>query len=336
MPPLRALPILVAVTLLAPAAARAQEPHAATVKPLAEIAIYPERDASAQVVSLNESRIAAEIAGRIEEVPVEVGQRLAKGAVIARLDCRDHELARDRARAALDGARSRLALAEQQLARGRELRSQGFVSEEALSARQTDVEVLRTEVAQGEVQLASAERAVGKCVVRSPFAAIVRERLGQVGELAAPGSPLAVLVDAGRIEVSAQVQAKDAPSLARAAKVRFVGVGAPRPVSLERISPAIDPQTRAREARLHFTGRAAPPGASGRIAWRDTDPHVPARIVVRRAGRLGIFVANGGQAHFHALPEAQEGRPARAEGLASGAQIVVEGQLALKDGQRLK
>jgi len=333
---MRALPILFAVSLAASAAATAQEPPATKVKALAEIAIHPERDASAQVVSLNESRIAAEIGGRIEEVPVEVGQRLAKGAVVARLDCRDHELARDRARAALAGARSRLALAEQQLARSRELRAQGFISEEALSARQTDVEVLRTDAAQGEVQLASAERAVGKCVVRSPFAAIVRERLGQLGELAAPGSPLAVLVDAGRIEVAAQVQAKDAPSLSRAARVRFVDAGDPRPVSLERISPAIDPQTRTREARLRFAGPAAPAGASGRIVWRDSDAHVPPEIVVRRAGRLGVFVANGGQAHFHVLPDAQEGRPARAEGLAPGARIVVEGQLALKDGQPLR
>jgi len=333
---MRALPILFVASLLAASALAQEPPPATSVRTLAEIAIHPERDASAQVVSLNESRIAAEIAGRIEEVPVEVGQRLAKDAVVARLDCRDHELARDRALAGLAGARSRLALADQQLARSRELRAQGFISEEALSARQTDVEVLRAEVAQGDVQLASAERAVGKCVVRSPFAAIVRERLGQVGELAAPGSPLAVLVDAGRIEVAAQVQAKDAPSLARAARVRFAGAGGDRALALERISPAIDPQTRTREARLRFAGAAAPPGASGRIVWRDSDAHVPPEIVVRRAGRLGVFVANGGQAHFHALPDAQEGRPARAEGLAAGARIVVKGQLALKDGQPLR
>ena len=333
---MRTLPILLAASLLgAAAAAAAQDLPAASVRTLADIAIHPERDASAQVVSLNESRIAAEIAGRIEEVPVEVGQRLAQGAVVARLDCRDHELARQRARAALDAGRSRLALAEQQLARARELRAQGFISEEALAGRVTEVEVLRADTAQAGAQLASAERAVGKCVVRAPFAAIVRERLGQVGELAAPGTPLAVLVDAGRIEVSAQVQAKDAPSLERAAQVRFHGPGGARPLALERISPAIDLQTRTMDARLRFAGPAAPPGAAGRIVWRDSDPHVPPELVVRRAGRLGVFVEDAGVARFHALPEAQEGRPARAD-LPPGARLVVKGQLALKDGQRLR
>ena len=328
-------PLFVAAAVLLSFPAGAQDAPAVAIKPLAEAAIYPERDAAAQAVSLNESRIAAEIAGRIESVPVEVGQRLAKDAVVARLDCRDHELAGERAQAALGGANSRLALAEQQLARGRELRAQGFLSEEALAARETEATVLRAEVAQGEVQLAAAQRAVGKCVVRSPFAAIVRERLGQVGELASPGTPLAVLVDAGRIEVSALLQPRDAASLTRARGVRFVGPGGLLAVSLLRVSPAIDPRTRTVEARLRFSGSTAAPGAWGRIVWRDTDPFIPPALFVRRNGQLGVFIENSGSARFHALPEAQEGRPVRAD-LPIEARIVVKGHLALKDGQRLR
>ncbi|MDH3319802.1 MAG: efflux RND transporter periplasmic adaptor subunit, partial [Betaproteobacteria bacterium] len=219
---MRVLPTFLAA-LLAAMPAAAQDAPAASVKPLAAVAIYPERDAAAQVVSLNESRIAAEIAGRIESVPVEVGHLLERGAVIARIDCRDYELSRQRASAAIAAVRSRLALAEQQLGRARELSAQGFISEDALAARVTEADVLRADLSQAEVQLAEASRAVGKCVVRSPFAAIVRERLGRVGELAAPGTPLAALLDAGSIEVAAQVQPKDAPSLKSATEVHFLG-----------------------------------------------------------------------------------------------------------------
>jgi RND family efflux transporter MFP subunit len=329
----RSLPTLLLLLTCAPAVA--QQPAVVTVKPLVEVAIHPERDAAAQVVSLNESRIAAEIAGRIEAVPVEVGQRLERGAVVARLDCRDHELARGRAGAAAAAVRSRLALADQQLGRARELRAQGFISEDAFAARITEADVLRADLAQAEIQLATAERAVGKCVVRAPFAAIVRERLGRVGELAAPGTPLAALVDAGRIEVAAQVQAKDTLSLGRAAAVRFLGPRGAQALALVRISPAIDPQTRTVDARLRFTGPAAAPGASGRIAWRDAELYVPPELVVRRAGRLGLFLDDAGTARFHFLPEAQEGRPARAD-LPSESRVVVQGQLALRDGQRLR
>jgi len=63
-------------------------------------------------------------------------------------------------------------------------------------------------------------------------------------------------------------------------------------------------------------------------------PHVPAEFVVRREGKLGVFLDERGLARFHTLAEAQEGRPAPAD-LAPGTRIVVAGQLALIDGQPL-
>ena len=307
----------------------------AVARPLSEVALYPERDAAAQVVALNESRISAEVAGRIEAIPAEVGARLAGGAVVARIDCRDHRLEVSRAGAALQAARARLALAEQQLGRARELQSKGFLAAEALATRETEVEVMRAEAAQARTQLATAERAVGKCVVRSPFDAIVRERLADVGELAAPGTPLAMLIDAGRLEVSAQVQARDVRSLEQADSIRFEGEGGRRAVKLLRVSPAIDPQARTVEARLAFAESPAPPGAAGRLFWRDHRPHVPAALLVRREGRLGVFVDEGGVARFRALPQAQEGRPA-AVAFPPDTPVVVRGQHALQDGQRLR
>ncbi|HKI64265.1 MAG TPA: efflux RND transporter periplasmic adaptor subunit [Burkholderiales bacterium] len=326
---------LVLLVALAPLLPVAQAEPAVASKPLAQVALYPQREASAQAVALNESRIAAEIAARIVQIPVEVGQTVARGAVVARLDCRDQELARERAKAALAAARSRLALSAQQLARARELVARGFISKDALDARNSEVEVLRADAAQSRVQLATAERAVGKCTLRAPFAAIVRQRLGQVGELAAPGTPLVALADAGRIEVAAQLQPRDAASLRAAREIRFLGDGGARPLKLLRVSPAIDPQARTVEARLAFATEAAAPGAAGRIVWRDSAPHLPPEMVVRRNGTLGVFLDAAGVARFHPLPEAQEGRPAPVE-LPADASVVVQGQLTLQDGQRLR
>jgi RND family efflux transporter MFP subunit len=326
-----------AAALVLPAYAQVDVSSAApavVIKPLSEIAIYPEREASAQAVSLNESRIAAEISGRIEAIPARVGERVARGAVLARIECRDHELARERANASLGAARARVALAEQQLARARELGGHGFFSGEALAARETEVQVIRADAEQARTLLDTAARAVGKCTVRSPVPAIVRQRLGQVGELAAPGSPLVALSDTGRVEISAQVQLKDAKSLLKARDLRFVGDGGSMALALLRISPAIDPQGRSVEVRLRFKGEAAAAGASGSLIWRESRPHIPADFVVRREDRLGVFVEERGVARFHPLDAAQEGRPTPVD-LAPGARIVVAGQLALRDGQRL-
>ena len=334
---MHALLLTLAAALVLPAYAQVDTSPAApaiVIKPLSEVALYPEREASAQAVSLNESRIAAEISGRIEAIPVRVGERVARGTVLVRIDCRDHELVRERADTNIKAVRARLSLAEQQLARARELGANGFFSKEALAARETEVQVLRAEGEQARNQLATAQRAIDKCTVRSPFPAIVRARLGQVGELAAPGSPLVALSDAGRIVVSAQVQLTDAASLSKARELRFSGDGGARALALLRISPAIAPQARTVEARLRFRGEPAAAGASGSVIWRDSQAHIPADLVVRREGKLGVFVEARGVARFHPLAAAQEGRPTPVD-LPPEARIVVLGQLALRDGQRL-
>jgi RND family efflux transporter MFP subunit len=310
-----------------PASAR----QAVEARRLDAIALYPQRDASAQVVALNEARIAAEISGRIEALAVEAGQTIAHGALVARIDCRDYQLARDQAQAARAAADSRLVLAMQQLDQARALQAKGFVSKEALTARETEVSVRRADVLQARAQLNTAAHAVEKCEIRAPFPAIVRARLGQVGELAVPGTPLAALIDTRRIEISAQVQLRDRVSLSHTQAIRFEGDGGTRSATLVRVSPAIDRQARTVEARLRFAADGLPPGAQGRILWRDTRPHLPAALVVRREGRLGVFVINGGRAHFTPLANAQEGRPVAVD-LPPSARVVVKGQLLLHDG----
>jgi len=335
---MRALLVPLAAALAVPVCAQVAPSPAApavVIKPLSEISIFPEREASAQAVSLNESRIASEISGRIEAIPVRVGERVAQGAVLARIECRDHELARERATATLKAARARLSLAKGQLERARDLSAHGFFSREAVASREAEVQVLRAEEEQARAQFDSAERSVDKCSVRAPFPAVVRERLGQVGELAAPGSPLVAISDTGRIVVSAQVQFKDADSLSKTSAVRFVGDGGVKALVLLRVSPAIAPQARTVEARLRFRGEPAAAGASGSVIWRDSRPHIPARLVVRREGRLGVFLDERGSARFHPLAEAQEGRPAPVD-LPPGARIVVAGHLTLLDGQSLE
>ena len=55
-----------------------------------QLAIYPQKEAFATVISLNDSRIAAEVTARIVDIPVEVGQVVPKGATLVRLDARDY------------------------------------------------------------------------------------------------------------------------------------------------------------------------------------------------------------------------------------------------------
>ncbi len=294
-------------------------------KPLREIAIYPERRAQAQVVSLNESRLAAEISARIVSLPLEPGQRVTRGALVAMLDCGDYDLAAERARAALRASEAKARLAALQHERTRKLAAENFVSRDALDVRAAEQDATRAEVAVNAASLKTAEANRGKCAVRAPFPAIVVERLAQVGEMAAPGTPLMSLLDTSRIEVRAEVQQADAAGLRAVGQAEFAGLSGRWPLKLKRLSPAVAKSTRLMEARLRFTAAAAAPGSSGQIVWNSPERHVPPQFVVRRNGGLGVFLVEGNTPRFHALTEAQEGRPALAEGLRADSRIVVQG-----------
>ncbi len=317
---------------LASPAALAAPPAAVTLIPLSAAVVHPVREAPAQAVSLNHSKLSAEIAARIDRIPVEPGQRIARHAVVAELDCGDARLAAERAEAALASAQARLKLARQQLQRNSELAAKNFISGDALDTRKTEVDVVAADVKLNQAAVNSAHREVGKCAVKTPFPAIVEMRLAQVGEWASPGTPLVQVWDTSRLQLAVQLQATDADALADA---RFVSQGRESAVKLLRVSPALDPSARTREARFTFVGTPPAPGSHGVLRWRDPRAWLPADYLVRRGKALGAFIAVDGVARFVALPSAQEGRPALATALPRDARLVDQGRFALQDGMKL-
>ncbi len=300
-------------------------------RPLSELATHPLREASAQAVSLNFARLSAQLAARIDSIAVEPGQRVARGAVVAQLDCTDARIAAQRAQAALESSQARLKLAQLQLQRSAELAIRNFISGDALDAKKTEVSVVAAEVKLDAAARAAAQRDVGKCTLRSPFPAIVEARLAQVGELASPGTPIVQLWDTSRLQLAVQLQVDDAEPLPRAQPV-FASQGREYAVKLLRISPAMNLASRTREARFSFPQAAPAPGSNGVLRWRDPRAFVPPDYLIRRGNSLGVFVLSQGKARFVPLPDAQEGRPAAAATLPADAVLVTDGRFALQDG----
>ena len=311
--------------------AMAASPVAIKSLPLSKVAIHPQREASAQSVSLNLAKLSAELAARIDSIPVEPGQRIAKGAVIARLECIDTQIAAQRAQAALESSQARLRLEQQQLQRSNELAAKNFISPAALDTKKTDVAVVAAEVKLNTAARAAAQRDVGKCTLRSPYPAIVEARLAQVGEFTSPGTPIVQLWDTSRMQLSAQLQQADAEWLSKAHPV-FISQGVEYQVNLLRVSPAVNLAARTREARFSFGKTAPAPGSNGVLRWRDPRAFVPADYLIRRNKQLGVFVVNGQNARFVALPDAQEGRPALASELPGDTRIITDGRFTLQDG----
>jgi RND family efflux transporter MFP subunit len=303
--------------------------------------IQPEREAPASVIARNESKLSAEVSGTLLRWTADVGAQVARGQVLAQIDPRDAELAVQRAQAALDASQARLKLAQAQLQRSRDLVAQGFFSQEALAQRETEVTLVQTELSTSRAQLATAQRQLAKTTLRAPFGGSVKERLAQTGESVAPGSVLYVLSESGAAELQAILSPADVPGLRAGSELRFDAAGEQLPVRLLRVGSTLSAPARTQTARLAFAPAASsstpPAGTSGTLRWRESRPHLPPALMVRRNGALGVFVQQGSgaqaTARFVAIPGAQEGR-ASALPAALGAEtvVVVNGQAALQQG----
>lgn len=303
--------------------------------PLGELLTPLTHSAPATVVSLNESRIAAELTARISTLSVKVGQVVEAGAELARLNCRTYQHRFGQATALLAELNARHELARQQLKRSQSLASGKGISAHQLSQHRTELAVLEAKLNGQNTALAQAKDQLDACVVVSPFRGVVLERLGQVGELVTPGSGLIRLLDLESVELSAQVLSSAGAGLNQGRQLVFHHQGRDYPVRLRALTPVVDPATDSREARLVFdrlpADRQPSIGSRGRLHWRDPQDTLPAELLVQRAGDLGVFSVQAGQAVFIALPGALEGRSVAID-LPLSTPIVTEGRQALRDG----
>jgi RND family efflux transporter MFP subunit len=310
---------------------------------LEQVWLLPKREAPADVVARNESRLSAEVTGTLPRGGADVGASVKRGELLAQIDPRDYELAVQRAQANLNASQSRLKLAQAQLQRSRDLVAQGFFSQEALGQRETEVALVQTEVNIARAQLATEQRQLGKTRLVAPFAGTVRERMAQTGEAVAPGTVLYVLVESGHNEVNATLSPSDVAGLSNATGIQLRTREGPFAVRLLRVSDAVTAPARTRAARLAFVdaGNTPPAGTSGTLRWQERQPHLPPSLMVRRDGALGVFVVQGegerATARFVPVPGAQESRATPVPGsLSDSGLVVVRGQEALQNGQAVE
>lgn len=302
-----------------------------TTRPLADVLIYPERSAPAAVESLNDADLSAEITARVERILVRVGDEVQLGDVLVELDCRDYRSRLAAEQATLRQLEAQHRLAASQVDRARNLRERRGASEEEVEQRETELLGLDARLAAQREAITQAELNVGRCAIRSPYRAAVTARLADEGTLATPGMHVLRVVQTDALELGAQLRSDEVADSRAAASLAFEAHGQRYPVEIRRAVPVIDPRTRTQEIRLTFPDQAPLPGTAGRLVWRSATPHLPADLLVRRDGRLGVFVADDGAAQFRPLAGAQEGQPAPVD-LPLDTRIVVAGRERLGDG----
>lgn len=306
-----------------------------TVTTPTALALFPRYDAPGLVVSLNNSPVGTEIMGRLIELPVRIGDRVDQGDVLAKLDCANYQIAERRQAAALAALRAQAQLARRQLDRAKQLLRQRSGSKEQVDQRDTEVSRLKAEVTAQSAALAQAERNRQQCVIRAPFNGAVLERMVGLGQVVAAGTPLVRMLQTHALEVEAEVPIGLLDGLRNSAGVAFVSSGERYGLTIRTLIPQVRTAARSRLVRLSFVARGPVAGTAGRIQWQSSRPHLPPELLVRRGDRIGVFLAEGDTARFHALDHALEGRPT-ALNLPADSRIVVAGRHSLNDGDALR
>jgi RND family efflux transporter MFP subunit len=163
----------------------------------------PEVYMPATVVSMNDSRIAAEITGRVMWVVPE-GTYLSKGDVLAEIDARTIELTVARNRTEIKRLHARLDFLRADLERLRELALKKHTPASRVEEAQSTLLMTEQEFAQAKINLEQSLLDLKRTKVLAPFPGRVVTRLAQAGEYAVPGREVARLVDTDHLEVRAQ------------------------------------------------------------------------------------------------------------------------------------
>ncbi len=331
--PILALSLSISACQDEPQAEQPEEAPIYKTRTLGELSVPVQYSAPATAVSLNTSTLKAEISARIEAIPAQVGDRVATGDVLVKLNCADAKAQQQQARAHVSAARARAELAAQQLQRARSLQKKRSISEEQLSQRQSQDLAAQAELQARQAASLIAANQVKRCRITSPYPAIVSQRMGQVGELASPGTPMLQIVASEGLEISAEIIPTDAPSLEQASEIVFLATQR-YPAKLRTLTGVVDSLTRTREARLHFVDKQPLPGTPGRLQWFDRRLGIPSQYLSQRQGQLGVLIAEQGRVAFVALPHAQEGRVAATD-LPADTAIITLGRAALAVGDAL-
>jgi membrane fusion protein (multidrug efflux system) len=193
--------------------------------------------------------VAAEVAGRVEQVQVEVGDHVTAGQPMVQIDRETYRLRLQQAEADLAAAKANLELAERALERKRDLLSDNTIPQSSFDEAKAshDLAVARRSAAESAVELARTD--AERSVVRAPSDGAVASRHATRGQWADIGTGLIEVAVGGKVKVAAQVPSAWVTSLQGIEGFEFTihDGETPRHATLYAIAPVINEASRSFE-----------------------------------------------------------------------------------------
>jgi HlyD family secretion protein len=366
----RIVPALISVAVIAALSAAGYEVYLHTLgsPPEVQTAIVTIKQAGQPGVMLTGSGyivtkhkyivIGTKILGQIVQEPMEEGQHVKKGDLLARIDDRDYQAMLHQALADRQLAEANLVLKREQAFRQRQLHQAAVTSKDELDQAENALSVAEATLNRADAAIDFAKFNVSQCVIRSPIAGIVLKKYREVGDTINFGGDIQAgggttdivqLADTGDMRAEVDINEGD---------IAKVQIGSPASVVLDaypndsfnasvvKIYPAADRQkgTVEIEARiLQPDLKVIKPEMSAKVSFLATTPQkaeqplvlVPKKAVVAEGSASSVWVVRGGVVSRVPIVvgrEFQEGVEVK-QGLSGGEMVVVVPPPKLRDGQ---
>lgn len=180
----------------------AQEP----VRPVLTQTVVPGASATKDVYSgelraRHETDLSFRVGGKLVARTVDAGARVARGAILARLDPEDAQLAAQAAAAQLASADSDLALAKAEMERHADLLAKRFISQSAYDVKQNAYNAARARAEQARSQAGISSNQAAYTTLVADADGVVISVAADSGQVVAAGQPVLRLARSGEKEV---------------------------------------------------------------------------------------------------------------------------------------
>jgi multidrug efflux system membrane fusion protein len=331
-------------------AQRGPSKYPVEVVPVARQKVEYAVTAVGSIAAFETVQVTARVAGVAEKVLFTEGTLVEAGQVLAEIEPRRYQIARQSAAAALERALAGEAEAKAQLARREEAvkGSPGLITDEEIETFRTRVRTAAADVAGMRAALAKANLDVNDAYVRALFTGVIESRTVQTGQYLQPGTTIATLVRRDPLLLRFPVAEGDAAAINPGMLARFRVGGAEK--LLEAKITHVSAQADASSRMVTVTAEVDPavrlglrPGAFAEVTvpiGTQLDVPVVPQTAIRPSEKGFIaFVIEGEVARERILTlgmRTPDGRVEVKAGVKEGEKLVVRGGEALREGAAVR
>jgi membrane fusion protein, multidrug efflux system len=288
-------------------------------------------DITGSLAAWEEAVVSFEVEGRIAEVTADLGDEVARGAVLVRIT--PVEFAWRKAQSDAE-----LAAAEADFKRLSEMGGKNLISQQQLDEGRR-----RLDVAKAAADLA--EKKFSDTSLKAPFSGRIAKRLVNAGEYARAGGAALQIVNANPLKFKGDVPERYSRDVKVGDEVQAFIEASTTPLSgkIVRIAPSVAPESRsfAIEARLDNPSGAVKAGTFARLSITtksfDDAITVPEGAIVNFAGNPRVYVIGDGVAKEQPIEVAGKSleRVLVSKGLSAGQKVATSSLELLSDGRTI-